>query len=52
MSGSTVSSGSTTSAGMNGRNAAADVSTGAGPTMSGYSCGGISWIAIGPLSLR
>ncbi len=52
MSGSTVSSGNTTSAGMNGRKAAAGVSTGTGATMSGYSCGGISWIAIWPLSLR
>src|SRR3954467_1682615 len=46
ISGRTVSSGSATEAGMNGRNAAAWGSSGSGPTMSGYSCGGTSEIAM------
>ena len=46
ISGPTVSSGSTTEAGMNGRNAAAWGSSGCAPTMSGYSCGGTSEIAM------
>jgi hypothetical protein len=46
ISGPTVSSGSVTEAGMNGRNAAAWGSSGSGPTMSGYSCRGTSEIAM------
>ncbi len=46
MSGSRVSSGSTTSAGMKGRKAAAWGSSGSGPTISGYSWGEISLSAI------
>ncbi len=53
MSGRNVSSGSCTEAGMNGRNAAAWGSSGRAPTMSGYSCGGTSEIAMqGPFWRR